>query len=306
MFGRRKKAAAPENSAAAQPATTFLGTLRSEFDEPDLLPAGFQQLLDNVVEILDRYRAGDLNRRQTAELLQTQRALDLSGGEWTVGADTLGWFRRQSGSAWTAVPAPSNSIGEPRPGHWSAPIAWPAVPATAAVAASATAGNRTDQNTGGDATYIFDPFAASAPAFTEDDDYTPSYAAVSNPDPAQEPDPLVEPVPAPEPQDTGYAATFDAGLTGLLNGDTPAFTSPEISDDSAPAPRHVTGYWSDEAPSARAHTDTYLDAGEGYLTTDDTSAPEPAEDDGTGTGPAAPADDDEFGAWDPDDFFKNL
>lgn len=124
MF-RPKKEQEPGGSTpgpAARPGA-FLGTLRSEFDEPEALPRGFNQLQENVAALLEAYEDGRLTKRELAERLARQRAVDHDGGEWTVGATTRSWYRRQGPlDMWMQVPAPSQAIGEPRPGAWQSPL----------------------------------------------------------------------------------------------------------------------------------------------------------------------------------------
>jgi hypothetical protein len=83
----------------------YLGTLRSEFDEPETTPSGFIHLQENV---------------------GIQRCSDLNGGEWTVGATSGSWYRRQgSDTPWMRVPSPSQAVGNPLPGAWQREIKLP-------------------------------------------------------------------------------------------------------------------------------------------------------------------------------------
>lgn len=104
----------------------YLGTLRSEFDEPETTPSGFIHLQENVGIIRKAFIDGKINERQAAELLGIQRCSDLNGGEWTVGATSGSWYRRQgSDTPWMRVPSPSQAVGNPLPGAWQREIKLP-------------------------------------------------------------------------------------------------------------------------------------------------------------------------------------
>lgn len=107
------------NAPTAHQADAFLGTLRSEFDEPEIVPEGFVRLAEDASMAVEAYKAGRITKKDLAERLSKLRATDVSGGEWTVGATSLRWFRRQGGAGmWVPVPPPSQAIGEPMPGEW--------------------------------------------------------------------------------------------------------------------------------------------------------------------------------------------
>jgi hypothetical protein len=100
-FGRKvSKSDTPEVSdAPVVGASTgvFLGTLRSEFDEPAALPSAFARLLADVEATLAQFQAGELDQHATAVALGEHTFTDLHGGQWTVGATTRRWYRRTSG-----------------------------------------------------------------------------------------------------------------------------------------------------------------------------------------------------------------
>lgn len=120
-----------KNSNKRTPSTrannsSYLGTLRSEFDEPETIPTGFTQLQNNISIICKAFLEGKLNERQAAELLVIQRCSDLNGGEWTVGATSGSWYRRQGvDTPWMGVPSPSQAVGNPLPGAWQREIIFP-------------------------------------------------------------------------------------------------------------------------------------------------------------------------------------
>ena len=106
--------------------SSYLGTLRSEFDEPETIPLGFTQLQNNISIICKAFLEGKVNERQAAELLVIQRCSDLNGGEWTVGTTSGSWYRRQGlDTPWMEVPSPSQAVGNPLPGAWQREIIFP-------------------------------------------------------------------------------------------------------------------------------------------------------------------------------------
>lgn len=106
--------------------SSYLGTLRSEFDEPETVPTGFAQLQNNIAIICKAFIEGKVNERQAAELLVIQRCSDLNSGEWTVGATSGSWYRRQGiDTPWMQVPSPSQAVGNPLPGPWQREIVFP-------------------------------------------------------------------------------------------------------------------------------------------------------------------------------------
>lgn len=121
--GRRYRDEAERTHALAQGA--YLGTLRSEFDEPESIPTGFVQLMENVNLIVRAYLGHRIDARRAGELLAVQRAFDLNGGEWTIGANSGSWYRRQGSTKWMRVPAPSQAVGQPLPGSWQRPVDLP-------------------------------------------------------------------------------------------------------------------------------------------------------------------------------------
>lgn len=118
----KKPKSTPE---ASKPAVsgTFLGALRSELDEPDVIPAGFLRLSKYIEEALKMYVDHRISRHDLALRLQTLHCKDDSGGEWTLGTSTSTWYRRQGAfSPWLAAPAPSQLTGDPLPGEWDIPF----------------------------------------------------------------------------------------------------------------------------------------------------------------------------------------
>ena len=87
----------------------FLGSLRSELDEgEDSLHPYFVALYSAADTIRVNYISWKLRSAVAAQLFQTLKIVDIDGREWTVGAVTGGWFRRDgSKSTWIASMPPT-------------------------------------------------------------------------------------------------------------------------------------------------------------------------------------------------------
>lgn len=99
--------------------TLFLGTLRSEFDTAEELAEGWSALATAAEAVKLAYLRRDLTPEQTAEALAQLRLLDTNGSEWTVGATTGEWYRKNpGGTQWMKAPPPSvvmpDLMGAPR------------------------------------------------------------------------------------------------------------------------------------------------------------------------------------------------
>jgi hypothetical protein len=92
---------------------SFLGTLRSELDDDVTLDGAFAELLARFSSLRDSYMAGRLEAKAFGRLLRDLRVLDGDGFQWTVGASTGRWYRRnvQDGGQWMAAPAPGRGGG---------------------------------------------------------------------------------------------------------------------------------------------------------------------------------------------------
>jgi hypothetical protein len=75
--------------------TSFLGGLRSEFDEGYVLPPVFTSLLAVADNIRTRYIKYEIDVEQAANLFKELIVKDTNGYEWTIGASTGSWYRRQ-------------------------------------------------------------------------------------------------------------------------------------------------------------------------------------------------------------------
>lgn len=86
-------------------ASVFLGSLRSEVDEPDSLPEPFERLTLVTEGILGAYRRHHLTDVEAAERLRVLRLRGSDGAEWSLGPTSMRWYRRKPGGVWRrAVP----------------------------------------------------------------------------------------------------------------------------------------------------------------------------------------------------------
>lgn len=106
----RAKADEHEPDAHALVSTAFLGTLRSELDEPEAIPSRLTELAAAVEAVLLRYHEGVIDEERAAHMLSGLRAVDEYGVEWTMGARSRRWYRRQPGGVWMAAPPPPSAL----------------------------------------------------------------------------------------------------------------------------------------------------------------------------------------------------
>lgn len=87
----------------------FLGSLKSELDESeDALHPYFVALNSAADTVRANYVNWKLRSTAAAQLFQLLKITDIDGREWTVGAVTGGWFRRDGAkSAWMASMPPT-------------------------------------------------------------------------------------------------------------------------------------------------------------------------------------------------------
>jgi len=95
----------PERPSGDQ-SLVFLGTLRSEIDEPDELTDSFTHLQLVTEGVLSAYRRGTLNTVEAAVRLRLLRLRGAGGEEWTLGSTSLRWYRRYPGGLWKVTPPP--------------------------------------------------------------------------------------------------------------------------------------------------------------------------------------------------------
>jgi hypothetical protein len=89
----------------------FLGTLRSELDEDATLEGAFAELYARFVTLRDSYDNGRLDAHSFGMALRDLRVIDTDGYQWTIGATTGKWYRRnqQEGGRWTSAPLPAGT-----------------------------------------------------------------------------------------------------------------------------------------------------------------------------------------------------
>lgn len=93
------------------PREAFLGTLRSELDEDVPLEGAFAELYARFISLRDSYDTGRIDSRTYGRALRDLRVIDPEGFQWTIGATTGRWYRRnyQDGGQWSASPAPTGT-----------------------------------------------------------------------------------------------------------------------------------------------------------------------------------------------------
>lgn len=105
--GSNDEPATPEHErGAADQSPVFLGTLRSEVDEPDELTDSFAHLQLVTEGVLSAYRRGTLDQAEAAVRLRLLRLRGAGGEEWTLGSTSLRWYRRYPGGLWKVTPPP--------------------------------------------------------------------------------------------------------------------------------------------------------------------------------------------------------
>lgn len=89
----------------------FLGTLRSELDEDVALEGAFAELYARFGALRDSYDSGRLDARSLGLALRDLRVIDTDGYQWTIGATTGKWYRRnqQEGGQWASAPVPAGT-----------------------------------------------------------------------------------------------------------------------------------------------------------------------------------------------------
>lgn len=106
LFSRREQTGIETSDDT--PNGTFLGTLRSELDEDAPLEGAFAELYARFITLHEAYDAGRVETRSFGRALRDLRVIDAEGYQWTIGATTGRWYRRnqQEGGRWMSAPAP--------------------------------------------------------------------------------------------------------------------------------------------------------------------------------------------------------
>lgn len=88
------------------------GTLRSELDEPSILPASFEELVRRATQAKAEYNAHSISKVDYAGLLSKLVISAPDGTEWTIGASSGQWFRRFPDSNWIpTIPPSAEDVG---------------------------------------------------------------------------------------------------------------------------------------------------------------------------------------------------
>lgn len=137
------KAASNGSDVVMAPADmdVFFGTLRSEFDEDDVLPRVLTQVRDTYLGLRASFDAGEITKTELAEQLSGLRGRSPMGVEWTIGASSGSWYRRISGTSWLAAAPPTigPGSGESDAG-WTGPYLEPHLPGATAPSTATDSG----------------------------------------------------------------------------------------------------------------------------------------------------------------------
>jgi len=90
---------------------TFLGTLRSEFDEPTHLEEPFRKILSGYNDLLEKYLEGEIDGHAFGDGMKDLIWVDGTGASWSIGASSGRWYRRGAGETrWVATPPDAVAI----------------------------------------------------------------------------------------------------------------------------------------------------------------------------------------------------
>ncbi len=101
---QRRRAHREDGISAPVTEGTFFGTLRSEFDEPPMLPEELDALFARFLNLRHRYYNYELSGEEFGTELSRLVYTDASGAQWTVGASSSRWYRRRPGGVWMLTP----------------------------------------------------------------------------------------------------------------------------------------------------------------------------------------------------------
>lgn len=109
IFARKNQSGIEVDESTARDA--FLGTLRSELDEDVVIEGAFAELYARFGALRDSYDNGRLDARSFGLALRDLRVIDTDGYQWTIGATTGKWYRRnqQEGGQWASAPVPAGT-----------------------------------------------------------------------------------------------------------------------------------------------------------------------------------------------------
>jgi hypothetical protein len=84
--------------------------LRSELDEPAVLPPAFSDLAAQVAHLQAEYESGRLTRSSLAEQLDQAKVVHTDGSQWTIGASSGQWYLKLAGGGgWQAALPPEGT-----------------------------------------------------------------------------------------------------------------------------------------------------------------------------------------------------
>ena len=120
----KKEQVEPEIQGSAAPAHTmpvnFLGALTLNVASATKLHPVFQSIIDGAREVREALIDGVVNEREAAVRLNQLRARDSRGALWTVGLQSLVWYKRIGNSKWVSSPSPFGSSDDDSIGPWYA------------------------------------------------------------------------------------------------------------------------------------------------------------------------------------------
>lgn len=89
----------------------FLGGIAMDATSvQDPLPPAFADMVEMAAELLQAYATHAIRNDELAELLKRLRVRDSEGGEWTIGASSMAWYRRTPGLPWSRSNAPGKHV----------------------------------------------------------------------------------------------------------------------------------------------------------------------------------------------------
>ena len=110
----------PVESQVRSIPTNFLGTRTMDVASASQLHPVFQSILESAREVKEALAEGIVNEREAAVRLNQLRARDNRGALWTVGLQSLLWYRRIGNSKWVSSPSPLGPSNDDPIGPWYA------------------------------------------------------------------------------------------------------------------------------------------------------------------------------------------
>jgi hypothetical protein len=225
---RDDEVSSPADSADGEAAEVdaVLGTLRSELDDDAELPELFADVYTQVDDLRTAVQQGSCARETAARTLAHLRIAAPDGTLWSVGAESLVWYRKLPGGSWSRMVPP---LGDDHTTYELAapPSSLPSeTPPADEPAADADAERAAEQE-------LFDRLAAND-GTDEGLDVSLRTLPDLDDDPARKPEGRQEPLELPRliPPGQTVASTDDAlGDDGQLDDDDLAALSGQADDD---------------------------------------------------------------------------